>query len=135
MSGPCALLLALALAAQDAGVRVTAAPSEVEFGAAFPLTVERAWRAGSAPEEWSDQQLSPLVVQPLACDLHEEGGRVEETRTFLCRAFSLEDVALPGWTLRVRPGLPRAAPGAPELPGGLLPEPRAGRSWMVWGAA
>ncbi len=135
MSGPGALLLALALAAQDVEVRVTAAPSEVELGAAFSLAVERSWPADLAPEEWSDQQLSPLVVQQVDCALCEENGRVAETRTFLCRAFSLEDVALPGWTLRVRRALPPVSPGAPELPGGPLPEPRAGLSWVVWSAA
>lgn len=140
---PRRLLLFCALAAgcgkeapipEEDSLRVTVAVKEVEFGRAFPLSVVRAFGKEGAPPAWSDETLAPLAVRLNSTKRREAGGRVEEIRLHDAYAFSLKDIALPlsGELLHVRRSLDPARPGAPELPGGPLSEPRP---WVTWGAA
>jgi len=156
------LLFALALAASSSSagmlhadeeilLRVAAGVEEVELGKAFPLTVVRRWNKALEPDAWSDRQLAPLTVKRMETTRREDDQHVEETRHYLCYAFSLEKITVPafvfkarpgdggperiatcdGFTLRVIPILDPATPGPAELPGGLLLEPEPS-TWLLW---
>ena len=49
--------------AEDLLLEVTAGATEVELGAAFPVTVLRVWSVELAPEAWSDRALAPLMLR------------------------------------------------------------------------
>lgn len=128
-------------------LRLRVDAEEVEFGKAFSLTVVRRWNRELVPEAWNDEFLAPLMAQPVDSTRLENEHTIEETRLYRCYAFQLEDVVLtaPAFTarprdggpalqvsgpelrLRVQPALEPGEPGAVELPGELLPEPR---SWL-----
>lgn len=136
---------------KDIQVRITAGADEVELGKAFPLTVVRTWSRELLPDEWSDGQLSPLVVRLKETMRREDDRHVEETRLYECYAFSLEDVTIPAplfkarpkddgparvvsgkeVTLRVKRLLNPESPGSAELPGELLPK-RSTFPWLPW---
>jgi len=147
---PLALLLVLAacddgapIAAEDLLVSVTLGVNELEFGRAFPVTVVRVWDKDLEPEEWRDELLAPLSVELEETSRREDARRVEETRRYTGRAFTLDDVIVPPLTVRatalgggddrvftvdgpalhVKPSVDREEPGPPELPSGLLSEP------------
>ena len=132
-------------------LRVTAECEEIELGKAFPLTVIRRFSKELEPDQWSDRQLTPLTVHLKETTRREDGRYIEETRHYVCYAFSLESITLPdfvfkarpagggpervavcdGITLRVLPALDPASPGPAELPGVLLSEPVPSR-WLLF---
>jgi len=139
----------------EIALHLAAGTEQVELGKAFTLTVVRLWSRDLKPETWRDEQLAPLVARPVDVTRREVDGCVEEVRRFRCFAFSLDEVTVPAPVIRARPRtggpervargrgfrlqvsrlLDPAAPGAAELPGGLLPQPAAALPWMTGGAA
>jgi len=135
----------------DIFLQIIAGNDEVEPGTAFPLTVIRVWKNDLTPEEWSDKTLDPLVVKLLEKSRRSDGDRTEETLSFLCYAFSLEDIVIAGpvfkaksadkglessvtgneLLIRVEPVLDPLNPGDVELPGDILEKPFA---WLFWSA-
>jgi hypothetical protein len=129
--------------AEDLLLRVVCDADAVDLGRPFPVTVVRAWRDDVDPDPWDDAALRPLVLRPVATARRTGGGKVEETRTFDAFALTPDAVTVAppefsatarsggerrtvraeGFALRVRRALDPAAPGVPELPGGLLAEP------------
>ncbi len=123
--------------------RISGSPAEVDFGAPFPLTVERVWPQGAAQQEWDPAWLAPLHLREL--DHHREvrDGQVYESRRLEARVFQLgtielwprlvrgigegaEDQSSPvGEPLRVevRSILPPGDPRIAEAPPGPLPVP------------
>jgi hypothetical protein len=136
---------------EDLAFRLSADADTVDFGRPFAVTVVRAWRDDLVPAPWDDAVVRPLALRPLGTTTRTAGGKVEETRRFDAFVFSLADVSVaapvlvatdssgresrsaPGeaLTIRVRRALDPAAPGAPEFPGGPIPEPVR---WGWWGA-
>lgn len=161
MSRLCCLALAFTLVAvhgnetstagENIQIRIIAGAEEVELGKAFPLTVVRTWSKELVPDDFSDGQLSPLVVRLKETVRREDDRHLEEKRLYECFAFSLEDVTIPApsfkarpkdngpalavsgkeVTLRVKGLLNPESPGAVELPGELLPE-RSPFPWLPW---
>lgn len=137
--------LALVLLVVEVEVR---APSEVEFGTAFPLTVVRRWSATLEPEPWKDASVQPLAVRRVSAERVERDGVIEETLWFVAYAFA-RDVVVVGpvtfiardadgadhvatcdpLTVIVESSLDAAAPGPIELPGGLKEQPF---EWSRW---
>ena len=125
-------------------LRLITEAEEVDLGKAFRLTVIRTWTTDLVPEDWEDAALAPLVVRLVQSARRESAGQVVETRDFDAYAFVPDRVTVPEISfaahpaaggearvaragpleLRVRSALESARPGAPELPGGLLPAPR-----------
>lgn len=140
---------------QELLLQIRTGAQDVALGQAFPLTVTRVWSKDLAPEPWDDAVLAPLVVRLEQAEQREDARHVQETRRYQAYAFSLEDVVVPGPVLRAIPrggGPPREvkaedlrlhvllaldpnAPGAPELPGGLLEVPQSSRTawWTALG--
>jgi len=136
----------------DLHLRVTTDTDDVDLGRPFPLTVVRVWEKDLVPEAWKDDWLAPLAVRLAGTSRRTDDRRVEETLRYDAFAFRLDDVVVPPPTfratarlgsearavqggelrLRVKRALDPAAPGPPELPGGLLREPVR---WGRWGAA
>lgn len=126
------------------------APPEVEFGKAFPLTIVRTWPIGRSPNAFDDRALAPLATRLESSSVRDADARIEETRRYLCYAFSFDAVLVPSLRmdvasetssrngksarseplrLRVKAALDPKAPGAPEGPGappGLPP------LWLPW---
>ncbi|MCC6782798.1 MAG: hypothetical protein IT457_08125 [Planctomycetes bacterium] len=139
------LLLAAGVAAQDElRLQIRCPIPVIEFGRAFTIEVERAWRTDLEPEPWRDAVLSPLVVVTEDVALRTEGSHSVETRRLRAHAFVRDAVIVPAPSFRARDragrefvatttalelvvqsALPDGAPSAPELPGGLLPLPRS----------
>src|SRR5262245_56929140 len=88
---------------QDIAVGVLPGATEVDFGKAFPLTVVRVWRKDLVPREWTEQAFAPLAVQLEDSTRREDEHRIEETRRYRARAFTLGDVTVPALTLRATP--------------------------------
>jgi hypothetical protein len=141
--------------AGEIALQVEAGAEEVELGKAFPLTVVRVWSRDLAPGVWNDRQLAPLTVRLVETTRREDKHRIEETRLYLCYAFSLGDITIPAPVFKARPRdggpertarageivllvkglLDPEAPGEAELPGGPLPEPFPWLPWSLGGAA
>jgi hypothetical protein len=127
-------------------VRLVTESDEVDFGRAFHLNVVRSWTTDLVPERWDDDALAPLVVRLDHVARRESAERVEETRHFRAYAFLPDALTVPeiiftarstpggpafrartrARELRVRSALESESPGAPELPGDLLPPPKRG---------
>ncbi|MGQ0615130.1 MAG: hypothetical protein ACT4PV_15465 [Planctomycetaceae bacterium] len=119
-------------------VRVTAGVRRVALGESFPLTVERVWRAASAPEPWSDAALAPLRVRLLETRRREQEGRIAETRRYAAYAFTSGELSVaPAGSeplrLRVDTLLDPDRPGAVEPPEGPLPAPFPAWAWPALG--
>jgi hypothetical protein len=134
----------------DLLVRVASDAAEVEPGRAFSLTVVRVWTKDLVPTAFDARSLAPLSVELEGTSSRDDDRRVEETRRYRARAFTLEDVTLGGVSfaavptkggvarttkaaplrLRVRPSLDPKAPSAPEGPGPLPARPF---SWVRLG--
>jgi hypothetical protein len=145
------LLLASGAAAQDElRLQLRCPTPAIEFGRAFEIEVERAWRADLEPEPWRDAVLSPLVVATEDVALRTEGTHAVETRRLRAHAFVRDAVIVPAPSFRardregrefvatttalelvVRSALPDGAPSPPELPGGLLSLPRSPWEWPL----
>lgn len=127
-------------------LRVVAPTDGVEFGAPFPLAVVRTWAEGSEAAPFDPATLTPLVVDLVGTETRSDGKCVQETSTFVARAFVRASVAVSPWSeVRARDGSTQrveatpwtatirsslaAAASPPELPGDILPEPRSSR-WL-----
>ncbi|MBI5852199.1 MAG: hypothetical protein HZB39_14390 [Planctomycetes bacterium] len=106
--GIAAVVIGLAQAQQPSvandavSMRVACGTTTVEFGVAFPIEVERAWREDLVPEPWHDAALAPLTVEELGVTTRQEGGRSIETRRFRARAFARGELVVPASTIRAR---------------------------------
>ena len=154
------VLLVLAACAGDAALppddlllTVSVGAESVATGAAFPVTVVRQWSKDLEPAPWDERALAPLVLRLESSERREDAHHVAETRRYRGYAFGLVDLRVPAAVLearpqgggpprrtssapvrvRVRPEVPRDAPGAPELPGEPLAEPVP--SWTWWAGA
>lgn len=148
--GPGFLLLPLlalggaALRAEDLTIEIRVAEGEVAFGVAFPLTVVRSFPRSAQAEPFAAEALLPLAVRPLGVERAVDDQRIVETLRFAAYAFAIDALEVPTLTfqaraadgtpmstrsapvrLAVQPALDPAAPGPPELPGGLWQEPGA----------
>jgi hypothetical protein len=115
------------------GGAVTLPDGPVEFGRAFPLSLTRVVRRGTAEEP--EPSLAPLTTR-LEATTTWSGDDVEpnvvEERRYLAWSFALGEVELPGATLHVTSSLPDGDAGRPELPEELLELPRSDRTtWIV----
>jgi hypothetical protein len=130
------------------------AADEVDFGRAFPLTIEREWGVDLTPEPWRDEALAPLRIVPLSTEQQSDGRHVLETRRVRAYSFvagrvalaavpfhatdrggSTRSVASAPLAIDVRPTL--ADPTSPpELPDELLlPPSRFNTAWWAGGVA
>ena len=134
----------------DLLVRVATDAAEVEVGRPFTLTVVRVWTKDLVPTAFDERALAPLAVARADVSTRDDDRRVEETRRYRARAFTLDDVTLAGVAfaavpakggvarttkaaplrLHVKPSLDPRAPGAPEGPGPLPARPF---SWVLLG--
>jgi len=144
-----------AIPAGDILLTVTPGVGEVELGKAFPLTVVRVWSRDLVPGAWNDRQLAPLTIRLVETTRREDAARIEETRRYLCYAFSIEDITIPAPLFKARPRdggpertargseivlrvkglLDQESPGEAELPGGPMSEPFPWLQWTGAGAA
>jgi hypothetical protein len=99
---------------RDLALTITAA-EEVEFGRAFPLTIEREWSTDLTPEPWRDEALAPLRIVPLAIELRSDGRRMLETRRVRAWSFVAGRVALAAVPFHAtdRAGVTRSVASAP----------------------
>ena len=111
-----ALLVVAALPAelrsQEVDIRVTCDHDEVDFGLAFSLRVVRRWSIELVPDVWTDESLTPLVVESVETSRRENGSAVEETRNYRCRTFRSGEILVPSIIFKARPlsdGLERVA--------------------------
>lgn len=152
-------VLGLAACSGDAGmpegdfalrVRVSAAPTGVPFGEAFPLQVDLVWRRDLIPEPIRDEAFTPLRVRLRDTTQREADGRIAETRHYDAFAFARGELTVPAiawkarpraggdertatseaFTLKVNTALADDTALAAELPGDLLlPTTPTARRW------
>lgn len=99
---------------RDLALTITAA-DEVDFGRAFPLTIEREWSAELTPEPWRDEALAPLRIVPLSTSSRSDGRRILETRRVRAYSFVAGRVALAAVPFHAtdRAGVTRSVASAP----------------------
>jgi hypothetical protein len=143
--------------AVDLALRVADAPTDVEFGRAFALTVEVVHRRDLVLDDRAEleRQRTPLHLRLRETTVHDDGARVRLRLAYDAHVFATGDVVVPAATARARPraggtaiearsepfalsvrsALAADASAAPELDDELL-SPQAARSpWLTLAAA